>query len=169
VSYRLVLLRHAKAEGGIFDEARHLAPKGHKQAAGIAKSFADLGIKPDLALVSSAIRAQETWADAMAGKPKFKCPVTTLDALYGASVADVLELLRAVSPRVQTVVVVGHEPTMAACAAYLAAPGSDETALAQARVGVPTAAWSLLESEQTWAEWGRQSAQLLLIRRPLEK
>jgi phosphohistidine phosphatase len=169
VRYRLVLLRHAKAESGLIDESRALAPKGVKQAAQLAKSFADFGVTPDYALVSSATRARQTWEGAIGGKPKIKCPWDVLDALYGASVADVLEILRVVSPRLATVVVVGHEPTMAACASYLAGPGSDAVAVAQAKVGVPTAAWSLLESDEPWGEWGRGAARLVTIRRPLER
>ena len=167
MTYRLVLLRHAKTlPEGVTDAARELAPKGRRQAENLARSFADAGVKPELALVSSAIRAQQTWALAAAGKPKIKCPSQILDALYGASVADILGVLRVVSPSLQTVVVVGHEPTMAACAAYLAAKGSDESALAQVKVGVPTAAWSLLQSDYPWIEWGAKSAQLLTVRRP---
>ena len=169
MTYRLVLLRHAKTEAeGTTDLTRELAPKGRKQAANLAKSFADAGVKPEIALVSSAIRAQQTWALAAAGKPKIKCPSNILDSLYGASVADILGVLRVVSPSLQTVVIVGHEPTMAACAAYLAGPGSDEAALAQVKVGVPTATWSLLQSDYPWIEWGAKSARLLTVRRPKE-
>jgi len=167
VTYQLVLLRHAKTQAdGPTDAARELAPKGQRQASHLAKSFVDNGVKPELALVSSAIRAQQTWKLAAAGKPKIKCPSQILDALYGASVADVLGVLRVVSPSLQTVVVVGHEPTMAACAAYLAAKGSDETALAQVKVGLSTASWALLQSDYPWIEWGAKSARLLAVRRP---
>jgi phosphohistidine phosphatase len=167
VTYRLVLLRHAKTEAeGPTDAARQLAPKGRKQAENLSKSFAGAGVKPELALVSSALRAQQTWALAAAGKPKIKCNAQILDALYGASVADILGVLRVVSPALQTVVIVGHEPTMAACAAYLADKTSDESALAQVKVGVPTATWSLLQSDYPWIEWGAKSARLVTVRRP---
>jgi phosphohistidine phosphatase len=65
------------------------------------------------------------------------------------------------------VLVIGHEPTMAATAAYLAAPGSDDAALAQVRVGVPTATYSVLEStDLPWSEWGKGTARLLRVGRP---
>ena len=169
MTYRLVLLRHAKAEvGGADDESRELAPRGRKQASHLSKSFADAEVHPEIALVSAAARTQQTWALAAKGKPKIKCQVEVLDALYEASVADVLGVLRVVSSRRQTAVVVGHEPTMSACAAFLAGPSSDETALAQVKVGVPTAAWSLLESDHPWVDWGRSSARLVMVRRPAE-
>ena len=169
MTYRLVLLRHAKAQrDGMDDASRGLAPKGRKQAEKLARTFADAGVKPEIALVSTALRAQQTWELAAKGKPKIKCPVESIDELYGASVADVLEVLREVSTRMQTAVVVGHEPTMAACAAFLASPGSDEAALAQVKVGVPTAAWSLLQSDYPWGDWGRGSSRLLMVRRPAD-
>ena len=167
MTYRLVLLRHAKAEReGTSDLARALAPKGRKQATGLSKSLADAGVKPEVALISSAVRTQQTWQYLAGGKPKVKCHYDILDSLYAASVADVLQTLRVVSSSLQTAVIVGHEPTMSACAAYLAGSGSDEASVAQVRVGLPTAAWALLQSDYPWAEWGRGSATLVTVRRP---
>ena len=97
MTYRLILVRHAKAEQAAGnDAARVLSPKGRKQASNLSKSFAQSGVVPELALVSSAIRARLTWELAAKGKPKIKCPFEILDALYGASVADVLAVLRVI-------------------------------------------------------------------------
>jgi phosphohistidine phosphatase len=75
--------------------------------------------------------------------------------------------VRAVDPGVRTVLVVGHEPTMASTAAYLAGPGSDDAALAQVRVGVPTATYSVLESDEVpWSDWGKGAARLAHVGRP---
>jgi phosphohistidine phosphatase len=162
-----VLLRHAKAEsGGLNDQQRELAQKGQNQAKNLAKSFASAGVKPELAIVSSAVRTQQTWALAAAGKPKFKGETDVLETIYGASVADVLAVLRVVKPKYETVVVVGHEPTMAACAAFLAGPLSDESAKAQVKLGMPTASWALLESMQPWEDWGSGTAVLRSVIRP---
>lgn len=62
--HRLILMRHAQAQpsaptGG--DEARPLAPVGRSEAALIGRALAERGLKPDLALVSSAVRTRETW------------------------------------------------------------------------------------------------------------
>ncbi|QAY70798.1 SixA phosphatase family protein [Xylanimonas protaetiae] len=166
---RLVLLRHAKAEPGhdvASDDLRPLAPKGRVQAAAVGKAFTAAGLAPQVALVSTALRTRQTW-DLLAKKLDGVSPELRLEPdLYEASVADVLDLVRGLDGAVTTVLVVGHEPTMAATAAHLAGPGSDDAALAQVRVGVPTAAWSVLESDQDWAEWGRGKAALLSVGRP---
>jgi phosphohistidine phosphatase len=166
-----VLLRHAKAEPGRGqrpDHERPLALKGRKQAGRVGMALTAGGLVPDLALVSSALRTRQTWDLAAAhldGAPAGGLQVR--DELYEASVRDVRDLLRAVDENVRTVLVVGHEPTMAATAAYLAGDGSDDAALAQVRVGVPTATYSVLESyDRPWAEWARGTARLVHVGRP---
>ena len=71
-----------------------------------------------------------------------------------------------VAVAVSTLLVVGHEPTMAATASYLADPASDGGALAQVRVGVPTATYSVLESGASWDAWEPQAALLTYVGRP---
>ncbi|GAB2465876.1 SixA phosphatase family protein [Xylanimonas ulmi] len=165
---RLVLLRHAKAEPGrdrVPDEMRPLATNGRKQAGGVGKAFAAAGLAPDLALVSTALRTRQTWELLSRQLDGAATDVRLRPELYEASVADVLDLVRSAGG-VATVLVVGHEPTIAATAAHLAGPGSDDAALAQVRVGVPTATYSILESEDDWAVWGRSRARLLTVARP---
>lgn len=166
---RLVLLRHAKAERGhdlASDDLRPLAPKGRVQASGVGKAFDAAGLAPQVALVSTALRTRQTW-DLLAKKLDGVSPELRLEPeLYHASVAGVLVLVRELDAAVTTALVVGHEPTMAATAAHLAGPGSDDAALAQVRVGVPTATWSVLESDDDWADWGRGQACLRSVGRP---
>ena len=78
---RLILFRHGKAEqesesGDDFD--RKLAPRGERESAAMGAHLAELGLKPDLALVSSAARARETWA---AAAPAFPGAEARFDAL----------------------------------------------------------------------------------------
>jgi len=61
---RLILLRHAKAEaeaasGDDFD--RPLAARGRREAQAVAEHLAGLGLRPDVAVVSPALRTRETW------------------------------------------------------------------------------------------------------------
>ncbi|MDO8149534.1 MULTISPECIES: histidine phosphatase family protein [unclassified Isoptericola] len=168
---RLVLLRHAKAEPGsdpVPDADRPLALRGRKQAGRVGSALTAAHLVPDLALVSSALRTRQTWELAAAHLPsRESITVDVRDELYAASVKDVLELVRGAADDVTTVLVVGHEPTMAATAAYLAAPGSDDAALAQVRVGVPTATYSVLHAEDLpWSRWGKNSATLVRVGRP---
>ncbi len=167
---RLVLLRHAKAEpgGGMSDELRPLAQTGRKQAGKVGVALRTSGLVPDLVLCSAAVRTRQTWALAAArigdGAPD---PAVTED-LYSAGVEDVLELVHGCTEVwVRTILVVGHEPTMAATAAHLANPKRSESgAIAQVRVGVPTATYSVLESGRPWSEWGEGMAALTYVGRP---
>jgi phosphohistidine phosphatase len=168
--WRLVLLRHAKAEpakGSLTDDRRPLALNGRKQASRVGMALTAAGLLPQVALVSSALRTRQTWD--LASSHLDGSAATSLevrDELYEASVRDVLGLLREVEDAARTVLVIGHEPTMAATAAYLAGDGSDAAALAQVRVGVPTATYSVLESTAPWAAWGQGTARLAHVGRP---
>lgn len=171
---RLVLLRHAKAEPATTsdDALRPLALRGRTQAAGLPAALTSLGATPDAVLVSAALRTRQTWelaAHGLSGRSRDGGPaVTVTDVLYNARVDEVLSLVGELSDSVRTVLVVGHEPTMAATASFLAGPGSDDAALAQVRVGVPTATYSLLEApaSKPWSSWDRSTAVLRHVGRP---
>ena len=75
---RLLLLRHAKSAypAGVDDHDRPLAARGRAAAPVIGRYMADQGLVPDLAVVSTARRAQQTWAlaaEALAHVSR-KCP-----------------------------------------------------------------------------------------------
>ncbi|MGW6005440.1 SixA phosphatase family protein [Oerskovia enterophila] len=167
-THRLVLLRHAKAEpaGGVDDVLRPLALNGRRQAGRVGAALAHSALVPELVLCSSALRTRQTW-DLLAAHLGDVAPeVVVTDTLYAAGVRDVLDMVRGADSRVRTLLVVGHEPTMAATAAHLAGPGSDSGALAQVRVGVPTATYSVLESSTPWGEWDGAVANLSYVGRP---
>jgi phosphohistidine phosphatase len=58
----LLLLRHAKSAwpDGVEDHDRPLAERGRRDAPRMGAYMADVGIEPNVALVSSARRTQET-------------------------------------------------------------------------------------------------------------
>ncbi|MBD8077599.1 SixA phosphatase family protein [Cellulosimicrobium arenosum] len=165
---RLVLLRHAKAEpaGSVDDVLRPLALSGRRQAPRVGEALRSSGLVPESVLCSSALRTRQTWELLAAHLGDVEPDVLTSDVLYAAEVGDVLDLVRATDPRVRTLLVVGHEPTMAATATYLADPASDDGALAQVRVGVPTATYSVLESAAPWQEWDKRGSLLTYVGRP---
>lgn len=165
---RLVLLRHAKAEpsGSVADALRPLALVGRKQATRIGPALVELGVVPEVVLCSDAVRTRQTWDLLKVGLGDSEPEVTISGDVYTAGVEEILALVAAVDPRVRTVLVVGHEPVMSAVAAYLAGPGSDPAAFAQVQVGVPTAAYSVLESSAGWDAWTERSAVLSTLDRP---
>ena len=168
VARRLVLLRHAKAEraGAVDDVLRPLRLDGRRQAGRVGSALREDGLVPERVLCSSALRTRQTWELLAARLGDVTPEVTVSDALYAADVADVLDLVHATDPRVRTLLVVGHEPTMAATASYLASPASDGGALAQVRVGVPTATYSVLESAAPWDAWAAHEELLTYVGRP---
>jgi len=118
----LILWRHAEAEIGEPDLGRKLTAKGDKQARRMAEWLhAQL---PDSArlLVSPAARAQQT-AKALVELSKRK--IKTVDQLAPGAGAD--EALAAVGwpDGKQTVVIVGHQPTLGWVASRLLA-GSEQ-------------------------------------------
>ena len=154
-AHRLVLLRHAKAEpaGAVVDHERPLALVGRRQASAVGAALAAAGLAPSHVLCSSALRTCQTWelaraALAVAGATP--AVVTVSDDLYDASTGDLVAAVQALPDAAATVLVVGHEPTMSHAATTLAGPGSDEATVVRARMGVPTAAWSVLEHDGTW-------------------
>lgn len=165
---RLVLLRHAKAEAyAESDEARPLALRGRRQAVGVGAALAEVGLVPDLALVSAAVRTRQTWellASRLPGEPEVRI---TRD-LYDAGTRGVLALVHEVPDDVATLLVVGHEPVMSSLAAYLAGPESDRALLQSVQLGVGTATRCVLEVPGGWAALGRAGARLVAVERSPE-
>jgi phosphohistidine phosphatase len=139
---RLILFRHGKAEhesasGEDFD--RKLAPRGVRDSAEMGETLARLGLIPDLALVSPAARARETWAAAEAAFPKAE--VRLEPALYNADPGAIRQAAAAAGRSCATVMVVGHNPGLQELAVRLLMEGSAPPALvARAQRQFPTAA-----------------------------
>ncbi|MAS08456.1 MAG: histidine phosphatase [Ahrensia sp.] len=137
----LYLLRHAKSswdDPSLDDFDRPLSERGRTAAPLIGKYMAERGWRPDLALVSPARRARDTWRIVAYEWP---APVETRfdRAIYLAEPDDLLALLReADTPG--SVILVGHNPGMEDLAAQLASPGSDPQARARMAEKFPTAA-----------------------------
>lgn len=147
-----MVMRHAKAEQvGPTDFERALAPRGVADAEAAGAWLADLGLDPDFALVSAARRTRETWAAVAAGAGWSLAP--TLDeGLYSAGPETALDLLRALPDSVTSVVVVGHNPTMAYLASMLDdGTGDPEHGNALAS-GFPTSALAVLTFPTPWPD-----------------
>jgi phosphohistidine phosphatase len=108
---RLILLRHGKAEsvattGGDFE--RGLTERGRRDAALIGRVLAEAGLVPDLALVSPARRARETWEEAAPSFPYARCEHSRL--IYLASAQQLAQLVANATEPVNNLIVVGHNP-----------------------------------------------------------
>jgi phosphohistidine phosphatase len=150
---RLLLLRHAKterAEAGQRDRDRKLTKRGRDDAAVIGAYLARHGLIPDLALVSPAKRAQETWAlvaPAFAKMPR----LVVEERIYNAT-ADALFKIISEARGAHRLVVVGHNPGLHDIAVQLIASGDVE---ARERVAekLPTA--GLVVIDLAFDDWSR--------------
>ena len=120
---RLTLMRHADArwkDSGVSDLERPLSRRGITAAEAMARRLAELGLVPELVLVSPARRAQQT-AEILARE--LALPVRLLvreDSLYLAAPPELLRLARATGPLVQHLMIIAHNPGLTELAHELA-------------------------------------------------
>ena len=150
---RLILLRHGEAHPaahGAGDLDRPLTEAGRTAAAEAGRVLAAAGETPGVALVSPALRTQETWRaarEAWSRHPQER----TARALYEMPPAELLRT--AEEEGAASVLLDGHNPGLQALAAALA--GSDERLAA----GFPPGTAAVLAREG--ADW-----RLALLHRP---
>jgi phosphohistidine phosphatase len=108
---QLLLLRHAKSswdDPRLEDHARPLAPRGRLAALSMRQVMHDIGLAPDLVLVSPAKRTLQTLE---ALEPWDETPLVELmELLYLATARQLLSVLNNVSVTVRSVLLVGHNP-----------------------------------------------------------
>ena len=161
---RLVLLRHAKsAWPDVADHDRPLAGRGRGDAPAIGRWLREKDCLPDEVWCSTARRAAQTWQLA-AAELGTEPPVSYEPRLYGATGADLADLIRQAPDETATLLVIGHNPGIQELALMLAAvpdgesaPGAFERAVAK----FPTAALAVLEFDASWAELPAGSARLV--------
>jgi phosphohistidine phosphatase len=150
---RLMLLRHAKterAEGGQRDRDRKLTKRGRDDAAVIGAYMARHGLIPDLALVSPAKRAQETWAllaPAFAKAPR----LVNDERIYNAA-TDALFKIIGETRGAHSLLVVGHNPGLHDAAVQLIASGDVE---ARERVAEKLPTSGLVVIDLAFDDWSK--------------
>lgn len=147
---KLVVMRHAKAEPfAASDHDRVLTARGRADAAAAGHWAADHGVLPDHVIVSSAARTQETWAE-FAQAAGLASEVVVDAGLYGAGTDAALEILTTVPAQARSVMLVGHNPTMAYLVHLLDDGGADPALFAEVSAGYPTCALTVLEVAAPW-------------------
>ncbi|MDP3891196.1 histidine phosphatase family protein [Nocardioides sp.] len=156
----IVVMRHAKAEQiGHTDFERALSRRGHADGEAAGAWLAALGVDPDHALVSAALRTRETWSAVAAGAAWSLEPALD-EGLYAAGPETALDLVRALDPSVECVVVIGHNPTMAYLASMLDDGEGDPEAGNALATGFPTSAVAVFAYSGDWPELDSASARL---------
>ena len=155
----LILLRHAKSDwsGDEDDVDRPLAKRGRRQAPVAGRWLAEQVERIDLAVVSTATRAQQTWQIAsveLASAP----PVRNEARAYAASDRALLDLVQALPDEARTVVLVGHNPGLEDLASSLTGRW----------VPMPTSALAVIGLTGGWETAGSVEADLVASGRPPE-
>lgn len=159
----LVVVRHAKAEKhAATDAGRPLTETGLQQAGDTARwlgeQLAGCTATDTTALVSSAVRARQTWAEVAREVPATE---RVLGGLYGAGVAEVLTTVQMVEPDVRTVLLVGHNPTMDELTLLLAPDAPDD--------GLSPGTAVVFDVTCPWDELGEGCGRLRARHRPAKK
>jgi phosphohistidine phosphatase len=151
--HQLLLLRHAKSswsDAGSADRDRPLNARGRRAAATMRGAMLELGLVPDLILVSPALRTMETmralepWDDTPLVEPR--------EDLYLAGETKLLAALREVAETVRTVLLIGHNPGLHDLAVALTDPRrSSERFVSAVRDGFPTGALAEFSVTGPWS------------------
>ena len=154
-------MRHGRAEPfASEDHRRRLTERGARDARGAGQWLADQELVPTHALVSSAVRTQDTWAS-LAGVTGTRIEPVVDDAVYTAGPENALDLLRATPEDADVVLYVGHNPTAASLAHLLDDGDPEPEAFRLMSSGFPTAAVAVLDVHVPWAELDPATARLV--------
>jgi phosphohistidine phosphatase len=157
----LVVMRHAKAEqSGPTDYERELSDRGVVDATEAGQWLANRGVEPDQALVSAAVRTEQTW-EAVDQGGGWDLEATLDEVLYEAGTETALDLVRDTDDHVRTLVVVGHNPTMASLAALLDDGAGDDEAGNEMALGFPTSALVVFSYDGDWSDLDEASASVV--------
>ncbi|MDN4162117.1 SixA phosphatase family protein [Nocardioides abyssi] len=157
----LVVIRHAAAEAdGPTDAERRLSERGHADAAAVGAWLSSLGVAPDHAVVSAAVRTVQTFDD-IADAAGWDLEPDVDESLYAAGPETALDLLRTVPDDVRTLVVVGHNPTMASLAQLLDDGEGDLDAGNRLALGYPPSATTVLSYDGDWEHLSDASASVV--------
>ncbi len=163
----LILLRHGQALSASAMESdanRKLSAQGQAEAENVGKIIADKNLKPDLVLCSTATRTRET----LDGLHKsFAAPLAARyeQKIYSASENELLAQISAVADDVNSLLLIGHNPSLHQLAVHLARPGNtqlrDDLCL-----GFPPCAMAVFALEGGWNNIKNANSELQFFSTP---
>jgi len=141
----LLIMRHAKAETPPdypSDFERPLADRGRKDACFTGNLFKSKNIVPDMIISSPAKRAIKT-AELFAENIGFTEKIVQNKDFYEAYMEDILSVLKTVPENINTLMIVGHNPTWENLASRLTGE----------YVSMPTCAVAIIDfKKEKWSE-----------------
>ena len=181
----------AESPLGVADADRPLAPRGRAQSGYAGREAKERGLVPDLVVVSAALRARQTWAEFAAAAAAYAlgggqgrsadsdpssnsqvevevevaAPEVEVDVdrrVYANTVDDLLDIVTEAPEKVRTLLVVGHNPSIASLAAVLddGSSGTDRNEIAG---GYPTGTLTVFDVAGSWKTVGPASGRLRAV------
>lgn len=167
--HQLLLLRHAKSswhDAKLADRDRPLNERGRRAAAAMRKAMRELGLAPDLVLVSPVRRTLQTLE---ALEPWDDTPlIEQIEALYLADATQLIGTLQDVPETVRSVLLIGHNPGMHDLAQALIAGTQPTDAARRLAAGYPTGALAEFAVAGPWSRLGPGGARLTRFITPRE-
>ena len=155
----LLLLRHAKSDwddSSLRDLDRPLAARGERDAPRIGKALRKSGISPDFIISSPAVRARAT-VESVKQAARLAAEIQFDEAVYGASSAELMKLIRRLPAASACTLMVGHNPGFGDLVERLT--GSHER--------MPTAALACIElSIDNWEDADNKRGKLVWLLTP---
>ncbi len=128
------------------------------------KAMQDLGLTPDVVLVSPSRRTLETLA---ALEPWDDTPlVEQVETLYLASLPQLLDILRGVNETVRSVMLIGHNPGMHELAMLLGGTSAANEVSSRLSAGFPTAALAEFSVGTQWRQLDAAGTRLVRFLTP---
>jgi len=147
----LFLIRHAKSsrdDPAMADKDRPLNDRGKRDAPKMGKRLAKRGVKPDLILSSSAVRALET-AEIVAKEVDYKRKdILVDDRLYAVGAEELLDVIRKLGDEVERVMLIGHNPELTELAHRLSSRITDMPTCAVAEFTFDAKSWSRIGKDK---------------------
>jgi phosphohistidine phosphatase len=164
----LLLLRHAKSswdDSSLKDYDRPLSHRGERAAPVMGAYLRDEDLIPDVVLCSPALRARQTW-ESVEMALDMDIPIQFLDELYHATATMIHRTIQRISPDVETVLLVGHNPGFADVARWLVSEGDPEE-MERMRFKYPTAGLAVVDFDVArWDDIDEGTGSLRVFIRP---
>lgn len=110
---RLYFLRHTEAEDGPVDAERELTARGRRDAERVGRYLRDSGVMLDRVYCSPLVRAVQTAARVVKVRPlRRKSDLAVAEPLLNDATAAAFRRWLTSLPKVESVLLVGHEPSL---------------------------------------------------------
>ena len=147
----LILMRHAKStwkEKKVDDYDRPLSKRGKKDAPRMGELLKEHNLLPDLIIASTSVRTHET-VDLVIEASRYRGNICLFSDLYMGEIDVYFTHIRQLSDEVNTLLVIGHNPSLESILQLLTGKVESLPSGAVAHIQLPVDCWKDLNFEQT--------------------